>query len=122
MQLTLKLSGDLDPDQIDMISRSLVSELRQLDVVSAALEPEQPQSEDRKSAGSVTLGVILLAVIPAATPGVIAFLQNWALRKKNRVLKISRRSGNKELSLEFDVANITKKQVEDIMKLVDRSL
>ncbi|MDZ7689573.1 MAG: hypothetical protein U5K69_00125 [Balneolaceae bacterium] len=75
---------DGDPDEIDRLTRQLLLELREEDVESAELAREDNLPPGAKSVEAVTLGAIVMAVLPNAIPKIIELVQSWIERGTGR--------------------------------------
>jgi len=80
------LAGDLRDDELDTLTRQLLSELNDLDIESASLARGNELPEGSKG-DPVTIGAIVLVVLPSVLPKVVEFLQAWSLRGNGRTVK-----------------------------------
>lgn len=80
------LAGDLKDDELDSLTRQLLSELNELDVESANLVKGNELPEGSKG-DPVTIGAIVLVVLPSVLPKIVEFLQAWSLRGNGRTVK-----------------------------------
>lgn len=91
IELTVQVSAENVTDEdIDLMTRQLLSELRELEVESAELTRGTTAPEGTKG-DPVTIGSIALAVLPAFLPKVAEFVQAWSLRGQNRIVKFKGR-------------------------------
>ena len=89
------LAEDAAKDDIDRMTRQLLSELRQLDVESVQLT--KGDLAPRGSKGDpFTIGSIVVEVLPAAVPGLVKFLQAWVERGRGRTVRF------KGMGIEFE--------------------
>lgn len=93
---------DGDPDEVDYLTRQLLLELRQEDVESAELVREDSLPPGAKSVEAVTLGAIIMAVLPKAVPKVIELLQAWIQRGPGRRVKFKGEIGGETIEFEGD--------------------
>ncbi|MEK7276356.1 MAG: hypothetical protein AAB427_03325 [Chloroflexota bacterium] len=106
-----------DAEGLDLTTRQLLAEIRELkEIGSATLQREGATPEGTKSVDPVMLGQIAVAVLPAAVPTVIAFLQSWALRGEGRTVKIKTQAGDRSLEIEYSPKSMSQ---AELMKLVD---
>ena len=86
-QMNIEISAvDATDEELDRMTRQLLSELREMDVESAGLTPGA--SAPRGSKGDpLTLGSIAIELLPAAIPGVITLVQAWMARGQGRTVK-----------------------------------
>lgn len=87
INLEIEISVDnATEEELDNLTRNLLSELRDTDVESANLIAAGKAPEGSKG-DPVTIGQLALEVLPAAIPGVIALLQTWVMRGQGRTVK-----------------------------------
>lgn len=86
---------DATEDDIDLMTRQLLSELRDLDVESAQLTRGDPAPRGSKG-DPFTIGSIVVEVLPVAVPGLVKFLQAWVERGRGRTVKF------KGMGIEFE--------------------
>lgn len=80
------LAKDTTEEELDMLTRNLLKELRETDVESAKLLSIGTAPEGSKG-DPVTIGMLALEVLPAVLPGVIALVQAWVMRGQGRTVK-----------------------------------
>jgi hypothetical protein len=86
-----------DRERIFDLTNSLNRELLDLGVGQVARPAEGAVPEGAKGE-PFTWGVLALAVVPTLLPKLVEFIQSWALRGENRVVKIKTPQG---LEIEF---------------------
>ncbi|MFH5833005.1 hypothetical protein ACG2F4_10105 [Halalkalibaculum sp. DA3122] len=91
---------DGDPDEIDQLTRQLLRELREEEVESAELAKQGELPAGAKSVEAVTLGAIIMAVLPKAVPKVIELLQAWIERGSGRIVKFKGEIGGEQVEFE----------------------
>ncbi len=77
---------DATYEELDRMTRQLLSELRELDVESAELTRSGTAPQGSKG-DPITLGSIALVVLPAALPKVFDLVQGWTTRGRGRTIK-----------------------------------
>lgn len=77
-------------ENLDRITRQLLSELRELDVESVVLTKSGPAPKGSKG-DPITIGSIAIEALPAILPGVISVVQAWAMRGRGRTVKFKGR-------------------------------
>ena len=96
IQLNIEVSAnDATEDEIDRMTRHLLHEFRELDVESAQLAKGGPAPVGSKG-DAITMGAIVLEVLPAVLPSVIGLLQSWVSRGRGRIIKF------KGMGIEFE--------------------
>jgi hypothetical protein len=95
-ELNIEVSAkDATDDDIDRLTRQLLLELRELDVESAQLAKGGPAPLGSKG-DAITMGAIVLQVVPAILPSVIGLIQAWVTRGHGRVVRF------KGMGVEFE--------------------
>ncbi len=77
---------DATEEDIDRMTRQLLSELRELNIKSAELEKGGVAPAGSKG-DPITIGSIAVTVLPVAIPSVIGLVQAWVLRGQGRTVK-----------------------------------
>lgn len=91
IELNVQVSAEhATEEDIDSMTRQLLSELRDLNVESAHLEKGGPAPAGSKG-DPYTIGSIAVEVLPAAIPGLIKFIQAWMARGQGRTVKFKGR-------------------------------
>lgn len=88
-------ASDATDEELDSLTRQLLSEIRETDVESAELGKSGIIPEGAKG-DPITIGTILLAALPTAMPKVVELVQAWSLRGSNRTVKF------KGMGIEFE--------------------
>jgi hypothetical protein len=85
LNIEVSASNATDED-VDCMTRQLLSELKELDVESAELA--RGETALRGSKGDlVTLGAIMISSLPAVLPAVVALVRAWSSRGQGRAVK-----------------------------------
>jgi hypothetical protein len=106
-KLNIQVSAeDMSEEEIDWMTRQLLSELKQLDVESAQLTKGQPAPAGTKG-DPISIGSIALELLPSVLPSVFGLVQAWASRGQGRTVKF------KGEGIEFEGS------LEDLQKLLD---
>jgi hypothetical protein len=96
IQLNIEVSiPEATEDEIDRLTRYLLQEMRELDVESARLARGGPAPVGSKG-DALTMGTIVLEVLPAILPSVLGLLQSWVTRGQGRTVKF------KGMGIEFE--------------------
>lgn len=119
--LTLKLSIETTPgmDHTQVADAGLVLR-RELEDAPFAEFVEVPAAEAGPRPGSkggeaLTLGALLLAVLPEAVPAAIGFIKEWALRPGNRPVRVRLQAADKALEVEYDPRTMTADDVDALV-------
>jgi hypothetical protein len=115
LRIQIGAGEDADPEDIDRLTRSLREEIAQLDVESAELAASAMPPPGAKSAEALALGAIWVGLVPSLVPGLVEFLQAWALRGANRTVKVSARVGERALEVEYAPGLTSKAEVKHLI-------
>jgi len=106
-QLNIEISAsDATVEDIDWLTRQLLSELRELDVESAQLTGGGTAPAGAKG-DPISIGSIALELLPSVLPSVLGLVQAWLSRGQGRTVKF------KGLGIEFEGSS------EDLHKLIE---
>lgn len=112
-ETTLRLeieAEDASTDDIDLMTRQLLTELREIDIDSAQLAGGGPAPEGTKSVDPVTTGAIVMTVLPTVLPKLVDFIQAWCLRGQGKTVKFKGKIGKERIEFEGSA--------EDLQKLI----
>lgn len=111
-QLNIEISAsDATEEDIDRMTRQLLSELRDMEVESADLTKGGPAPSGTKSVDPVMMGNIAIAVLPSILTKVVDFVQSWAARGHGRIVKFKGKVGKETIEFEGSA--------EDLQKLLE---
>ena len=86
-RLSIQISAaDATDEEIDGMTRQLLSALRETDVESAELDRSGSAPKGAKG-DPITMGSIAVQVLPTLLPSVIGLVQAWAMRGQGRTVK-----------------------------------
>ena len=106
-QLNIEVSAsDATVEDIDRMTRQLLSELRELDVESAELTKGGAAPAGAKG-DPISIGSIALELLPSVLPSVFGLVQAWVSRGRGRTVKF------KGLGIEFEGSS------EDLHRLLE---
>jgi hypothetical protein len=106
-QIKLNISAsDATEEDIDWMTRQLLSELRELDVESAELTKGGAAPAGAKG-DPISIGSIALELLPSVLPSVLGLVQAWMSRGQGRTVKF------KGMGIEFEGS------AEDLHKLLE---
>jgi hypothetical protein len=84
-------AADATDDELDRLTRQLLSDLRETNVDSAELTDSGDSPSGTKAAGEVTIGSIIVSALPETLPAVITAVQSWTGRGRGRTVKFKGR-------------------------------
>lgn len=101
-------ASDATEEDLDRMTRQLLSELRETDVESAELAKGDEVPLGTKSAESVTMGSIVISVLPTVLPMIVELVQNWAARGHGRTVKFKGQVGGGIIEFEGSAEELQK--------------
>jgi len=101
LSLYIELGDEVDDDELDRITRRLMAEIQTLNVESVELLRDELPPEGAKLAEAITLGALLMAVLPGAIPPLLGLVQSWLLRDQSRKVKIRTEIEGQTVELEY---------------------
>jgi hypothetical protein len=106
-QLNIEISAsDATAEDIDWMTRQLLSELRELDVESVELTKGGAAPAGAKG-DPISIGSLALELLPSVLPSVVGLVQAWMSRGQGRTVKF------KGMGIEFEGSS------EDLHKLLE---
>jgi hypothetical protein len=100
-QFRLEVSAeDESAEEIDEMTRQLVSELKDTDVESVELAKGGSAPQGSKSAELITTGAIVMTLMPAVLPKIIDMVQAWITSGKGRTVKFKGKVGKQQIEFE----------------------
>jgi len=111
-------SGDHDEEELDRATRQLLDEVRQSDVKSAEVVSAGAAPGRAKAAGTETLGMLAVQVLPGMIPALFGLLRDWVSRRQGRTVKVKAQFGDRELELEYPVESMTQEQLSQFIATV----
>lgn len=117
IEFILQVAGDhWDADQLDLATRSLLAELRDLPIeIEARLGMGGPPPSGAKAVQLVPHGELVLAALPAVLGSVVTFLQSWLRRGNGKTLKLRWNDGKRSVALELPAAAYTHDQLTELL-------
>src|SRR5215216_528541 len=111
-ELNIEISAsDATEDDIDRMTRQLLSELRETNVESAELAKGGDAPHGTKSGDPVAMGSIVLTVLPTILPTIVGMVQTWATRGQGRTVKFKGKVGREMIEFEGSA--------EDLQRLLE---
>jgi hypothetical protein len=110
-QLYIEISAsDATAEDIDLMTRQLLSELRETNVESAELISGGEVPLGAKAGDAFTIGSIVISALPTVLPIVVGLVQAWAARGEGRTVKFKGQIGGRVIEFEGSA--------EDLQKLI----
>ena len=101
------IDTEASEEELDRMTRNLLSELRETNVESASLVSMGAAPEGSKG-DPITIGTLAMSAMPLVLPGVIEMIRGWTARGQGRTVKF------KGKGIEFEGS------AEDLEKLLAR--
>jgi hypothetical protein len=124
VNLTLHIQSandDFDADELNLLTNALVRSLEDVGVESVEVMRDQNIPKGAKG-DLITLGALLVTVLPSTLPKVMEFLQAWTLRNKDQTLRAKVGWGDRSAEIEYPAymsPEELKKHVEVIKQLIE---
>ena len=109
-------AGDLDPDELDRLTRALRGELLELGAKDVDLVHAEDIPEGTKSAEAVMLGALAVTVLPAFLPTLVGYLQSWAARGENRRVRIKTLVGDRTIEVEYSPETFSTEELDRLVQ------
>jgi hypothetical protein len=101
LDLNLEISAsDASAEELDSLTRQLLSELREVELESAQLTSGEVAPAGTKSVDPVTIGALAIAVLPNLLPKLVDVVSAWALRGQGRTVKFKGKIGGQTIQFE----------------------
>lgn len=122
INLTLQINPgeDYDPIELDRLTRQLLSEIEELDVQSAELVKTDEVPDGAKSGEMVTLGALVVTVLPIIAPKIVDLLQSWSMRAESRVVKIKAQVDNRSIEVEYSPAAMSTSELKRLLNTISQ--
>jgi hypothetical protein len=108
-QLNIEIyASDATEEDIDLMTRQLLSELKETHVESAELASGGEMPHGTKAGDAFTIGSIVISALPTVLPAVIGLVQAWAARGQGRIVKFKGQIGGRMIELEGSAEELGK--------------
>ena len=119
--IELSLEGG-DSTELDELTRQLRAEVEQLNVDSVEQVSVGPAPDGTKAVDFAAIGQMAVTLAPAIVPPLFELLKSWVERKPSTPVKIKVRVGRKTAQIEYDPAHTSAKDLEEIIKTLNKSV
>jgi len=117
LTLHIEVQDNIDPDELDQLTRHLMSELEELDIESVTFLRGSATQPGEKAVDPITLGALGIVVLQAALPKLLEFMQAWSLRNVSHIIKIKAQRGERSIEVEYP-KTMTADEAEKHIKMV----
>ena len=108
-KLNIEISAsDATDEEIDLMARQLLSELRESDVESAQLAKGEAAPPGAKSGDAVSVGSIVISALPTVLPAIVGLVRAWAARGQGRTVKFKGQIGGGVIEFEGSAEELQK--------------
>jgi hypothetical protein len=111
-----------DPTELDELTRQLRAEVNELEVESVEQVSLGQAPNGTKAADMAALGQLAVTLAPTLVPPLFELLKSWVERKPSTPVKIRVKSGRKTAQIEYDPAHTSAKDLEELVKALNKSL
>lgn len=118
--LQVSMGTETSDEKLDQMARQLMGEIRELvEAVELVSSGELP--EGARIADAITIGALMMTILPPILPELIKFLHSWCLRAENRSVEIEiRRSKNRSVKVKIS-GNVSPEKLREIIDSVKGS-
>lgn len=107
-----------DKDELDQLTRLLISDLEELQVTSVTLLRDQPAQPGAKNSDVITWGALVVVALQATLPKLLEFMQAWTLRNQGHTVKIKAQQGERSIEIEYPLVmkpDEVRKHIKEVM-------
>jgi hypothetical protein len=122
LTLVVDAGEEADDEELDRLTRQLLSEIRELDIESAELARERYLPQGAKSVEAITIGAVAIAVLPTVLPKLFDFLQAWSLRGEARKVKIKTQVADRALEVEYSPSSMSPDELRRLVETLKDTL
>jgi hypothetical protein len=120
LDLALEMGDDVDSEELDRATRHLRNAIDETGVESVELSAEQDVPEGAKAVDPVAIGSMLVSVLSATLPGLLAVLHSWVTVSGGRKVKLKVRAGRRSVDLEIP-GRMTERELADLLRTITRT-
>ncbi|CAG0958012.1 hypothetical protein ANRL3_00682 [Anaerolineae bacterium] len=118
LNLFVDAGRDTGAEELDRLTRQLLSEMQAIDVESVDLVGQVSTPAGAKVVDPVTLGALAIVVLPAVLPKLIEFLQALVIRKEDSVVKIKLQRGDRSIEIERPVKSMSRSELKSEVEML----
>lgn len=119
--IELSLDND-DATELDELTRQLRTEIEDLPVDSTEQVSAGTAPAGTKSADYAAIGQLAITLAPAIIPPLFELLKSWVDRKPSTPVKIKVKVGKKTAQIEYDPTKTSAKDLETLIKTLNKSV
>jgi hypothetical protein len=112
----VKVHGEADLDDLNRLTHTLRRNLDDMDTESVTLLHGQDYLPGAKG-DALTVGGLLVSVLPTALPAVLEFLREWVLRNNNHMIRAKVQRGDQLAEIEYP-ANMSHDELQKHLEMI----
>jgi len=114
--------GTANDEELDKLTRRLRQQLSELDVEQVQMATGGPVPAGAKALDPVTVGTLVVTLLPAVVPKVMDFLHAWMLRDKGRTVKIRAAAGDASFDVEYAPGVTSEEELKRLLQTFSDAL
>lgn len=111
-----------DPSELDELTRQLRTEVEELNVDSVEQVSAGAAPEGTKAADLTAIGQMAVTLAPTLVPPLFELLKSWVERKPSTPVKVKVRVGRKTAQIEYDPTRTSSKDLDVLIKALNKSV
>ncbi len=111
-----------DTNELDALTRQLWMEMEELNIDSIERVSSGPAPQGTKAVDLAAIGQMAVTLAPAIIPPLFELLKSWVERKPSTPVKIRVKVGKKTAQIEYDPTRTSAKDLEAIVKALNKSM
>lgn len=119
--IELSLDGG-DTTELDELTRQLRAEVAELNVDSIQQVSEGVAPKGTKAVDMAAIGQMAVTLSPMIVPPLFGLLKSWVERKPSTPVKVTVKVGRKTAQIEYDPTRTSAKDLELLIKTLNKSI
>jgi hypothetical protein len=115
-------AGDMDEESLDELTRSLLAEVRELDVGTVQLLGGDSVPTGAKTAEALTVGAMVIAILPTCVSKLMDLLLSWSGRSAQRRVRVKTQIGDRAVEVEFTPDSLSGGELVRLVDLLSGAL
>jgi hypothetical protein len=111
-----------DTNELDALTRQLRMEMEELNIDTIDRVSAGPAPQGTKAVDMELIGQMAVTLAPTIVPHLFGLLKSWVERKPSTPVKIKVKVGRQTAQIEYDPTRTSAKDLEAIMKALNRSV
>jgi hypothetical protein len=119
--IELSLEGG-DPAELDELTRQLRAEVEELNVDSVEQVSAGDAPQGTKAVDLAAIGQMAITLAPTIIPPLFELLRSWVERKPSTPVKVRVKVGKRTAQIEYDPTKTSAKDLEALIKTLNKSI